>query len=174
MAGIAAGAATAVAIAGRTVVGWVMPARANRRLVASASYVVQITGGVAFLLAGGEDVPLLLLGTVLFGAGIGNATSLPPLIAQVEFAAADVARVVPLIVAIGQGAYAFAPAAFGLIRALASQASVAPAGAAPGVFMAAALIQSMAVAALLGGRRRHGRSVDRKHAGRTLDGPSMT
>jgi hypothetical protein len=174
MAGIAAGTATAAAIAGRTVVGWAMPAGADRRLIASASYLVQIMGMIAFVLAGGEDVRLLLLGTVLFGAGIGNATSLPPLIAQVEFAAEEVARVVPLIVAIGQGAYAFAPAAFGVIRALALQASVAPAGAAPGVFMAAALIQGMAAAALLAGRRRHRRSVDRKHAGRMLDDPPRT
>ncbi|MFA1637595.1 hypothetical protein ACDY95_29385, partial [Achromobacter ruhlandii] len=43
--------------------------------------------------------------------GIGNATSLPPLIAQAEFAREDAARVVPLIVALSQGAYAFAPAA---------------------------------------------------------------
>ena len=53
---------------------------------------------------------------MLFGAGIGNATSLPPLIAQSEFAR-DVARV-PLIVAIAQAAYAFAPAIFGALRSL--------------------------------------------------------
>ena len=68
------------------------------------------------LLAAGDHVPLLLLGVVLFGFGIGNATSLPPLIAQVEFVKEDVPRVVPMIVAIGQGTYAFAPSAFGLIR----------------------------------------------------------
>ncbi|MDF3810440.1 MULTISPECIES: MFS transporter [Rhodopseudomonas] len=116
LAGIAAGAATAAAIAGRSLVGWLMPAGCDRRLVACASYGVQIAGSVAFLLAGGDNVPLLLLGIVLFGAGIGNATSLPPLIAQVEFVKADVPRVVPLIVAIGQATYAFAPATFGLIR----------------------------------------------------------
>ena len=61
-------------------------------------------------------MPLLLVGTLLFGAGIGNATSLPPLIAQVEFVRDEVARVVSLIVAVAQAGYAFAPAAFGLIR----------------------------------------------------------
>ena len=46
------------------------------------------------------DVLLLVAGVLLFGSGIGNTTSLPPLIAQVEFGKADVQRVVPLIVAI--------------------------------------------------------------------------
>ncbi len=79
---------------------------------------MQIAGSLAFLLAAGDSVPLLLLGVVLFGFGVGNATSLPPLIAQVEFVKEDVPRVVPMIVAIGQGTYAFAPAAFGLIGSL--------------------------------------------------------
>ena len=43
-AGLAMGGATAAAIAGRTLVGWLMPAGADRRLVACASYVVQIAG----------------------------------------------------------------------------------------------------------------------------------
>jgi hypothetical protein len=72
-----------------------------------------------------------VLGVVLFGFGIGNATSLPPLIAQVEFVKEDVPRVVPMIVALGQGIYAFAPAAFGLIRELAPTVTTASAGAAP-------------------------------------------
>ena len=91
---------------------------------------------------------------ILFGAGIGNATSLPPLIAQVEFVKADEARVVALVVAIAQGAYAFAPAAFGLVREMAPQASDVPAGAAPFVFAVAALFQGHAIAAFLAGRRR--------------------
>jgi hypothetical protein len=53
--------------------------------VACASYAVQIAGSIAFIAATGTSALLLLLGAVLFGAGIGNATSLPPLIAQVEF-----------------------------------------------------------------------------------------
>jgi MFS family permease len=52
------------------------------------------------------------LGALLFGLGIGNATSLPPLIAQAEFAKEDVPRVVARSVALSQGLYAFAPAAF--------------------------------------------------------------
>jgi hypothetical protein len=151
IAGLAAGAATAAAIAGRSLVGWLMPVGCDRRLVACASYLVQIAGSLAFLLAGGYSVPLLLMGIVLFGAGIGNATSLPPLIAQVEFVSDDLARVVPLIVAIGQATYAFAPAAFGLIREVAPAEGAADA--APWLFVTAAIIQALAIAALLGSRR---------------------
>jgi hypothetical protein len=157
IAGMAAGAATAAAIAGRSLVGWLMPAGTDRRLVACASYGVQIAGSLTFLLAGGDSIPLLLLGIVLFGAGIGNATSLPPLIAQVEFASNDVPRVVPLIVAIGQATYAFAPAVFGLIREWAPGAGTA--GAAPWLFMTAAIIQALAIAALLAGRTTATRSI---------------
>ena len=154
LAGVAISAATAAAIAGRTLVGWLMPQGADRRLVACGSFGVQIAGSVAFLLAGGANIPLLVLGTILFGVGIGNATSLPPLIAQTEFAKEDVSRVVSLNVAISQGTYAFAPASFGLIREYAPQAGAMAAAAAPYLFVTAALLQAAAVAALLAGRRR--------------------
>jgi MFS family permease len=150
-AGLAMGAATAAAIAGRSLVGWLMPVDADRRLVACASYAVQIAGAVAFMAAGGTSVPLLLLGVLLFGVGIGNATSLPPLIAQMEFVKDDVPRVVSLILAIAQAAYAFAPAAFGLIREFAPAAN---AGAALPFFAAAALVQALAIGAFLAGRGR--------------------
>jgi MFS family permease len=126
-----------------------MPTGADRRLVACASYAVQVAGSLAFILAGGASAPLLLAGVLLLGIGIGNATSLPPLIAQTEFAKDDVPRVVALIVGISQGGYAFAPAAFGLIRDL------APAGSGPtAVFVAAALLQGLAIGAFLMGRAR--------------------
>ena len=153
LAGIATGAATAAAIAGRTLVGWLMPAGADRRLFGCASYLVQMLGSLALLLAAGDCIPLLALGVVLFGAGIGNATSLPPLIAQAEFVRDDVARVVPLIVAVAQASYAFAPAAFGLIRASGPAFGPIQADAAPGVFITAALMQCLAIGALLIGRR---------------------
>jgi len=154
MAGIAISAATVATIAGRTLVGWLMPVDADRRLVACGSFAVQIVGSIAFLMADGSHIPLLVVGVILFGVGIGNATSLPPLIAQAEFAKEDVARVVSLNVAISQATYAFAPAAFGLIREFAPQSDAGTTAAAPYLFVAAALIQAMAIAALLSGRRR--------------------
>ena len=104
-------------------------------------------------MAAGISIPLLLLGIVLFGAGFGNATSLPPLIAQLEFANDDCPRVVALIVAIAQAGYAFAPAAFGLIREFQSVAAGVAPSAAPNLFVAAALLQGLAIAAFLAGRR---------------------
>lgn len=114
-AGIAMGLATAAAIAGRTLVGALMPAGADRRKVACVAYAVQIAGSLTLMLAA-DHTWAVWVGVILFGSGIGNATSLPPLIAQTEFAREDSARVVPLIVALSQGAYAFAPAVFGLLR----------------------------------------------------------
>lgn len=63
-------------------------------------------------------------------------------------------RVVALIVAIAQGGFAFAPAVFGLIRALVPAADGMAEGAAPAVFVAAALLQGLAIMAFLAGRQR--------------------
>jgi hypothetical protein len=151
-AGLAMGLVTATAIAGRSLISQAMPAGADRRLIACASYAVQIAGCIAFVAADGTSVPLLLLGVVLFGTGFGNGTWLPPLIAQVEFVGAEVPRVVALIVAISQAAYAFAPVVFGMIREFAPHA--ADSGAAPGLFVAAAVVQGLAISAFLAGRRQ--------------------
>ena len=72
----------------------------------------------------------------------------------VEFVDEDVPRVVALIVAIAQGAYAFAPAAFGVIRSFTLHADGATSGAAPHLFAAAALAQGLAIVAFAAGRRR--------------------
>ncbi len=153
-AGFAMALITGMAIAGRTLLGWTMPIGADRRLVACAGYGAQLIGSVLFYVAAGESIPLLLTGVVLFGLGFGNATSLPPLIAQVEFVKDDVTRAVALVVGMAQAAYAFAPAMFGLIRAFAPHQMDAPTGAAPQVFVTAAVLQGFAIAAFLAGRRR--------------------
>jgi hypothetical protein len=145
--GLAMGSATLAAIFGRSLVGWVMPVSADRRMVACASYGVQVIGSLLFIFAAEHAGGWLFLGIALFGLGIGNATSLPPLIAQQEFSPAETARVVPMIVAIGQAGYAFAPAAFGLLRG--GQGGAA----ASSVFIAAAVIQLAAIGCLLAGRQ---------------------
>lgn len=154
LAGLAMALVTVMAIAGRTLLGWLMPPGADRRLVACGGYAAQLAGCIAFALAAGTSGPLLILGVVLFGAGFGNATSLPPLIAQVEFVKDDVPRVAALIVAVAQGGYAFAPALFGLMRELTSHGTAVASADAPAFFAAAALVQSLAVGAFLAGRRR--------------------
>lgn len=150
-AGIAMGLATAAAIAGRTLVGWLMPAGADRRVVACAAYGVQLCGSLVLALAPGQ-LWAAWLGVLLFGSGIGNATSLPPLIAQTEFSREDALRVVPLITALSQAAYAFAPLLFGLLRAQLEQAGQQPLRFAA----AAALLQAAAIGSLAWGRGARG------------------
>jgi hypothetical protein len=150
-AGLAMGFATACAIAGRTIVGWTMPVGADRRRFAAINLGVQVVGSLALLASDGTNVPLMLVGVALFGAGIGNVTSLPPLIAQVEFVKEDAARVVPLIVAIGQATYAFAPAAFGLLRAGGAVETAGSSGTL--LFIAAMVVQVAAMASFLSSGR---------------------
>ena len=143
-AGLVMGIGTGAGMFGRMVVGWVMPANADRRLVACISYAVQIAGTLVLIAAGGTNIPLLFIGVLLFGVGIGNVTSMPPLIAQVDFVKEDVPRVVALVVATGQATYSLAPAAFGFIRELSGASAV---------FATAALVYVLAAGALLAGRR---------------------
>jgi cyanate permease len=151
-AGLAMSLATILALAGRMALGWIIQRGGDRQLYACANYTIQLIGSLALLAAGGTDIALLMAGVLLFGLGVGNTTSLPPLIAQVEFVKTDVLRVVALIVSMAQAAYAFSPAVFGLIRELTPPAAGDPAGAAPWVFIAAATFQALAIAAMLVGR----------------------
>ena len=153
-AGLAMGLVTVMAVSSRVLIGWFMPVTADRRIVACVCYALQAMGSIAFLLAQGESIALLLLGVLLFGSGFGSATSMPPLVAQVEFVREEVVRVVALIVGISQATYAFAPALFGLIREYAPAAAGAAPGAAPYLFAAAALAQTLAIGAFLVGRVR--------------------
>jgi len=147
-AGVAAGLATVCAIAGRTAMGWLLPTGANRRRAAAGNYGLQLCGSLVLLAAGGTSVPLLMLGVVLFGLGLGNATSLPPLIVQQDFAPADTARAVALVTACSQACYAFAPAVFGALRDLGATAGTSP-GSASLLFIAAAFVQLAAASTVL-------------------------
>ena len=167
-AGFAAGLATACAIAGRTGLGVLLPPDADRRRAAAANYGLQLCGSLVLLAADGTSVPLLLSGVMLFGLGLGNATSLPPLIAQQDFAPADTARAVALVTACSQACYAFAPAAFGALRDLGGVTGTTQGNHAATLFIVAALIQAVAAGTILLHRsgtarpavatvRRHGR-----------------
>lgn len=142
-AGLAAGAAGVAAVVGRLAVGSRASGKSDWRAIASLSLVVQALGCGVFILAHGSSSALLILGVVLFGLGLGNAISVPPVIANLEFPSNDAARAVALIVAISQGAYATAPAMFGLLRQLWSDQII---------FVAAVVIQLAAIAAYLLGR----------------------
>jgi hypothetical protein len=153
-AGLAMGFATACAIGGRLIVARILPSGANRRTVAAFAYGVQLVGSMLLMWVNEQHTALILLSVALFGSGIGNATSLPPLIAQVEFVKEDVPRVVALIVAFGQATYAFAPATFGLVLSASAPAG-ARIGSGTSVFLlAVAAVQGIAILCFLGGRTR--------------------
>jgi MFS family permease len=153
-AGWAMGFATACAIGGRYVVAWAMPPAADRRVVAALAYAIQLVGTLLLALVPQPTMATIVLAIALFGSGIGNATSLPPLIAQAEFARSDVPRLVAGIVAIAQATYAFAPAVFGALLAASGGAS-AHVGQGTGLFLAVvACVQAMAIGCFLAGRAR--------------------
>jgi len=105
-AGWAVSLTTFAAVAGRIATGFILD-RFNRRAVASLNFVVQAFG--LRILAVSTEQSALYLGCLLFGVGVGNATSLPGLIVQQEFAKQHFARIVSLIVAINQFSFAFGP-----------------------------------------------------------------
>jgi cyanate permease len=142
IAALAISLATLCAVLGRTLMGWLLGDR-DRRLAAVANLLMQAVGSL--LLAFGEGMAPLALGCVLFGLGVGNLTSLPPLIAQREFRPADVGTVVALVTAINQAVFAFAPAIFGALRDVT--------GAYVEVFMAGAALQAVAAGIVVLGRR---------------------
>ena len=94
LAAMAISLVTLCAVLGRTLMGWLLGEH-DRRLAAAANLLMQAAGSL--LLAFGEGMAPLALGCVLFGLGVGNLTSLPPLIAQREFRPADVGTVVALV-----------------------------------------------------------------------------
>ncbi len=124
--------------------------------IAEAIRSVQAIGSVVLACAG-QSVSLLLPGCALFGLGLGNVTSLPPLVAQVEFRAADVSKVVALVAATSQAGYAFAPAAFGLLRE--AGPTVLSGGEGTLLFAVAAALQLASAAVVLIGRGRRAPAV---------------
>jgi hypothetical protein len=143
-AGAAVSLATACAVLGRSLLGLLLPAQMDRRIAAALNFAVQVAGSLILIAAAGTSVLLLLLGCCLFGLGIGNLISLPPLIAQLEFPRAELGRVVALVTAINQAVFAFAPATLGLLRDFAGW------GGAP--MALAALVQVGAAIVVLTGR----------------------
>ncbi len=133
---------TLCAVLGRTLLGWLLGER-DRRLAAAANLLMQAVGSL--LLAFGEGTAPLAAGCVLFGLGVGNLVSLPPLIAQSEFRPADVGTVVALVTAINQAVFALAPAIFGALRDFTGNYVVA--------FLTAAAAQVVAAGVIVYGRR---------------------
>ena len=143
-AALAMSLATVCAVAGRLALGAII-GRFDRRVASAGNLLLQCCGSLLLLTS---DGPVgALAGCILFGLGLGNLVSLPPLIAQVEFDPADLGRAVALVASVNQAAASFAPALFGLLRDLAG-------GYALPLALAAAL--QAAAALLLLPRRRAG------------------
>jgi len=128
--------ATICAVTGRLLLAALIGDLDPRR-VAAANLGMQACG--VALLAFGSGAPALFAGCVLLGLGLGNLISLPPLIAQAEFDPADVPRIVGLVTAVNQAAFAFAPAAFGALRDAVESYTI-PFAAAAGVLLLAAAV----------------------------------
>jgi MFS family permease len=105
-AGWAVSLTTFAAVIGRVATGLVVD-RFDRRAVASLNFAVQALG--MGLLAATMERELLYVGCVIFGIGVGNATSLPGLIVQREFPRQHFARIITVVVAINQFSFAFGP-----------------------------------------------------------------
>jgi MFS family permease len=104
---------TAAALIGRLATGFVVD-RLNRRLVTSATLVVQIVG--LALLASQTTGALVYAGCCLFGLGVGNLTTLPGLILSVEWPRERFSALVALVVGINQFTFAFGPSLVGVLR----------------------------------------------------------
>lgn len=133
---------TTCAVIGRLLLGAVID-RLDRRYAAAGNFALQACG---FLLISAGGAEAALIGCVLFGLGLGNLVSLPPLIVEREFDVADAGRVVALTIAINQATFSFAPGVFGALHDLAGSY------AAP-LALAIVLQTSAAVLVLLGRRR---------------------
>ena len=106
-------ATTAAAVIGRLATGLVVD-RLNRRLVTSATLVIQIAG--LTLLAWAPSAVVVYAACALFGLGVGNLTTLPGLILAVEWPREQFSALVSLAVGINQFTFAFGPSLVGVMR----------------------------------------------------------
>ena len=144
--------ATGCGMAGRLLTARLLGRYPQRRSAAAASYALQ-AAGTLLLFAGAEALALVVPGIVLFGLGMGNATSLPPLIAQADFAPADVPRVVARSAALSQALYAFAPAVLAGLLLGAAHTTPSLGASTDAYFCAIFLLQILAAVCVLGTRR---------------------
>jgi predicted MFS family arabinose efflux permease len=102
--------------AGRLLVSPVID-RIEQRPVAAVTFLCQAIG-VGLMIALPHRPAALYLGTILFGACMGNVVMLPSLLIQREFAPASFALMLGLSTAVGQLAYSASPALLGIVRDL--------------------------------------------------------
>jgi hypothetical protein len=145
--------ATGCGMVGRLFMAGLLSSQTNRRYAASASYAIQALGTLLLWATDVDQLSLIVLGVVLFGVGIGNATSLPPLIAQTDFKTSDVPRVVARCVSFSQALYAFAPVGLAVLLGDGFQGISSTSMGTYAYFFAIFLIQCLAIACMLAGVR---------------------
>ncbi len=106
---------TAAAVVGRLAMGMFVDS-VDKRLAACGNFVLQ-TFAIGLMLLY-PDPTLLYVYCALFGLGVGNMITFPPLIVQAEFPTAHFGRIVSLILAINQYTFAFGPGLLGWLRDL--------------------------------------------------------
>ena len=106
--------ASAAAMAGRIGAGFVID-RLHQRGFSAISFLVQ-SAGLGLMAMWPMDPAALFMGSVLFGASVGNVITLPAIVIQREFAGRSFGLLVGLNGAIGQFTLAIGPALFGLMR----------------------------------------------------------
>ena len=104
---------TMAAIIGRLATG-VFIDRVDRRLACAANLAVQAVAVVTMI--GWPSPSVLYVACALFGLGVGNMTTFPGLVVQVEYPKEHFSRVVSFVVAINQFTFAFGPGLLGAIR----------------------------------------------------------
>ena len=104
---------TLAAILGRLATG-VFIDRVDRRLACAANLAVQAVAVVTMI--GWPSPSVLYVACALFGLGVGNMTTFPGLVVQVEYPKEHFSRVVSFVVAINQFTFAFGPGLLGAIR----------------------------------------------------------
>lgn len=115
-AGWLVGGAVAMALAGRQI-SWKLGMRRNvhPRAVLAVFLLAQAGGCMLLACVPPDGLRALICGCVLFGIGIGTATSLPAVIAQHEFEPRVAVRATAIVLSGAQATYSFAPALFGLL-----------------------------------------------------------
>jgi len=142
-AGLGVGLVSFMALAGRLGLGTVVD-RLDLRRVSAVSFTIQ-AASVGLMIALPASPWAQIAGCIGFGLSVGNVITLPSLLVQREFPPAQFGAVVGRTTAVGQVAYAFAPAIAGLVHDVAG-------GYTPVLVLCAALQLAAAVSVL--SRRR--------------------
>jgi len=140
---------TAAALVGRLATGLVVD-KLNRRLVASATLIVQLAG--LAVLTREPSAASVYAGCALFGLGVGNMTTLPGLILAAEWPRERFSVLVGLAVGINQLTFAFGPSLVGVVRDRAGSYGAA--------LWACALLQAVSAALILLGPGREAKTLE--------------